>query len=181
MIFITLATLSPVTDRNHPVYCTISVTSGNSNSIFARQTHKMYPGTASSKSIPAKSIKAMYFKDELQSNNLKPSSSIPAVNISKTAFNYVIVIAAPGLHREDFCIEVNNAIITIAAQKVASGYDPANDRCEYDYTDWARAFTLPEDADGLLTNAEYQNGELVIQIPRNTLADNVSQTMIYVY
>ena len=106
----------------------------------------------------------MYFKDELQSNNLKPSSSIPAVNISKTAAKYVIVIAAPGLHREDFCIEVNNAIITIAAQKVASGYDPANDRCEYDYT-----------------NAEYQNGELVIQIPRNTLADNVSQTTIYVY
>ena len=123
----------------------------------------------------------MYFKDELQSNNLKPSSSIPAVNISKTAVKYVIVIAAPGLHREDFCIEVNNAIITIAAQKVATEYDPANDRCEYDYRDWARAFTLPEDADALLTNAAYQNGELVIQIPRNSSADNFSKTTIYVY
>ncbi len=123
----------------------------------------------------------MYFKDELQSNNLKPSSSTPAVNISKTTAKYVIVIAAPGLHREDFNIEVDKAVIMIAAQKAATGFDPANDRCEYDYTDWARAFTLPDDADALLTSAVYQNGELVIQIPRSNTPDNFAKTTIYVY
>ncbi len=141
----------------------------------------MYPGIASKKNIPAKKTAVMCFKDELQQKDTKPSLSIPAVNISETVAEYIIVIASPGLHREDFSIEVTDSVITIAAKKEIAECSQANDRCEYDYTDWTRAFTLPTDTDALLASAEYKNGELIIHIPRSNTGENQSKITIYVY
>lgn len=142
----------------------------------------MYPGTACNRDIPAKEAKPLHFKKiDDEKNIVNPSSIIPAVNISETLTEYVITIAAPGLHREDFSIEISQSIITIAAKKETEPLTCVNDRCEYDYTDWTRAFSLPADADAVLANALYQNGELTILIPRSDTGENQARTIIYVY
>lgn len=142
----------------------------------------MYPGTATNKVIPMRKTRVLHFRKKGQGDNsVTAERLIPAVNISETNEEYLIVIAAPGLRRENFRIEISQSVITISAKKEITALSCVNDRCEYDYTDWTRAFALPEDADGLFTHAQYQNGELVIHIPRNSTSEKQAKATIYVY
>jgi HSP20 family protein len=142
----------------------------------------MYPGTACNRNIPARKTKALHFKEtEDGQKSVNPVHTIPDVNISETATDYFIALATPGLHRDDFSIEIAQSVIAISGKKEIGLSTCVNDRCEYNYTDWTRAFTLPADADALLAHAEYQTGELVIHIPRNNTGENKTRTTIYVY
>ncbi|MGQ0739307.1 MAG: Hsp20/alpha crystallin family protein [Bacteroidota bacterium] len=142
----------------------------------------MYPGTACNRYIPAGKVEVLHFKEiEDEKNMIDPALLMPAVNISETATEYLVVMAAPGLHRDDFCIEINQSVITISAQKEIFPADAVNDRCEYNYTDWTRAFSLPPDAEALLAHAEYRNGELIIRIPRDAKSGSCEKITIYVY
>ena len=142
----------------------------------------MYPGTACNRNIPTGETIPLHFKEmEDGINPFTPALVIPAVNISETAAEYLIVLATPGLHRDDFSIETDQCIITISAKKETLPLTYVNDRCEYDYTEWTRAFALPADADPLLAHAAYGNGELVIHIPRNNSGETRAKANIYVY
>jgi HSP20 family protein len=142
----------------------------------------MYPGTACNRHIPAGKVEILHFKEiEDERNMIDPALLMPAVNISETATEYLVVLAAPGLHRDDFCIEINQSVITISAKKETLPVDSINDRCEYNYSNWTRAFSLPADADALLSRAEYKNGELWIRIPRDIKSDTEENVTIYVY
>ena len=142
----------------------------------------MYPGTATNKMIPMRKTRVLHFRKKGQGDNsVTAERLIPAVNISETNEEYLIVIATPGLRRENFRIEISQSVITISAKKEITALSCVNDRCEYDYTDWTRAFSLPEDADGLFAHAQYQNGELFIYIPRNSTSEKQANATIYVY
>ena len=142
----------------------------------------MYPGTATNKLIPMRKTRVLHFRKKGQGDNSVTAEHLtPAVNISETNAHYLIAIAVPGLQRENFCIEISQSVITISAKKEITTLCCVNDRCEYDYTDWTRAFALPEDADGLLAHAQYQNGELFIHIPRNSTSEKQANVTIYVY
>lgn len=151
-------------------------------SLNNHQTFLMYPGIASNKSIPARKTEALHFKEKEEGMNIAgPTYTIPAVNIFESATEYLIVMATPGFGRENFNIEIDQSIITIAAKKETAPLSWVNDRLEYDYTEWTRAFTLPEDADEIMAHAHYQNGELVIHLPRNNNNENNAKAIIYVY
>lgn len=146
------------------------------------RTYSMYPCIASRKSIPVRITEALHFKEKGEGKNIAgPAYSIPAVNIFESATEYLIVMATPGFERENFNIEIDQSIITIAAKKETAPLSWVNDRLEYDYTEWTRAFTLPEDADELMAYAQYQNGELAIHLPRNENNENRAKSIIYVY
>ena len=146
------------------------------------KTYIMYPCIASSKSIPVRITEALHFKEKGEGKNIAgPAYSIPAVNIFETTTEYLIVMATPGFEHEDFNIGIDQSIITIAAKKETVPLSWVSDRLEYDYTDWTRAFNLPADADELLAHAQYQNGELVIHLPRNSFSENRAKAIIYVY
>ena len=90
-------------------------------------------------------------------------------------------MATPGLRRENFSIEIAESVITISAKKETLPLGWINDRCEYNYNEWTRAFALPSDADSILARAEYQNGELIIHIPRNSSTYSEAKATICVY
>ncbi len=142
----------------------------------------MYPGSASTRNIPARETQVLPFKDkEGMETAAAPVRMIPDVNISETTEQYLIIMATPGLKRGDFNIETAGSIMTISAKKEADPLSCVDDRREYDYGDWTRAFTLPGDADALLAGAEYKNGELIIHMPRNSSSENQAKATIYVY
>jgi HSP20 family protein len=59
-------------------------------------------------------------------------------------------------------------MLTISAQKEESkNSNDKYNRREYNYSSWARSFTLPDDAMDGKISAEYKNGELKIDVPRN--------------
>jgi HSP20 family molecular chaperone IbpA len=78
----------------------------------------MYPSIPCSKYIPSRKTEVLHFKEnEEGESSIKIKCSIPAANIFETNAEYVIVIAAPGLHRDDFNIEIAEGVITISEKK----------------------------------------------------------------
>lgn len=142
----------------------------------------MYPGTAINKNTAGSKAVSLHFKEnEDDKNPIAEALRIPAVNITETLYEYRVIVAASGFLREDFCIEIEESIITIAARKEVETMDIINDRCEYNYSDWTRAFTLPEDADAMMAHATYECGELIIRIPRGISSASQEKMTVYVY
>ncbi len=111
-----------------------------------------------------------FFDLPLDSNfNFGRALNMPSINVKETDSEYKLSIAAPGLEKNDFDIQVHNGMLTVSAQKEeAKNSNDKYNRREYNYSSWTRSFSLPEDAlDGKIS-AEYKNGELRIDVPRNS-------------
>lgn len=92
----------------------------------------------------------------------------PSINVVETHDNFHIEVAAPGLEREDFDIQVENDHLTIKASR--SHEDEVEEdnfvRREFNYTAFNRSFQLPKSVDGEAIAANYKNGVLLIELPK---------------
>ena len=144
--------------------------------------YNMYPGTAVTKKIiPASGSILDFQKMSKQLKKSSPSMIIPAANFKEYGSEYRLLLATPGLLREDFNIEIKEQVIFISAKSEIKNVSGKNDHCEYDYSDWTRAFSLPADADTLLAHAKYRHGELLIRIPRGNTKESNDHSTVYVY
>lgn len=92
-------------------------------------------------------------------------NKIPGVNILESAEDYKIEVAAPGLTKEDFQINLKKDTLSVwAEKKPAEGEEKDYSRKEFDYNSFARSFVLPETIDAEKIAAEYVNGILNITI-----------------
>ncbi len=111
------------------------------------------------------------------------STHTPAVNVRETDDNYEIKMAAPGLEKSDFKIDINGSLISISAEKdekreeKEEGYS----RKEYSYSSFSRSFTLPENIEKDKIDASYVNGELKLLLPKREDAKKVSHQKINVH
>jgi HSP20 family protein len=96
------------------------------------------------------------------------SSHLPAVNVKETDKEYLINLAAPGLEKDDFKIDVNGTLITISAEKENSEEEKEDGytRKEYNFHSFTRSFTLPEDILTEKIDANYVKGELRLSLPK---------------
>lgn len=93
--------------------------------------------------------------------------NVPSVNIIETPKAYQLEVAAPGLERKDFKIEVESHTLRISAEKEeekkeSNGYT----RKEYSFNSFTRSFTLPEDVKESDIDAKYENGILKVSVPK---------------
>ena len=51
------------------------------------------------------------------SNFSDTNTTIPAVNIKETAENYEVEVAAPGMSKKDFKIELDGNVLTISSER----------------------------------------------------------------
>jgi HSP20 family protein len=96
--------------------------------------------------------------------------SIPAVNIQENLTNFVIELAAPGLKKENFAIEVEENVLKVSS-KVASKSESEDTekkftRKEFSFRNFSRTFTLPETVDVENIAASYEDGILLVTIPK---------------
>lgn len=113
-----------------------------------------------------KDIFESIFNDAFTSN--RKTSRVPAANTSETEGHYYIELAAPGLRKEDFKINLDRNILNISVEKDLREAD-VNKKCsrkEYNYTSFLRSFALPNSADDGNIEAEYTNGVLEIMIAK---------------
>lgn len=94
--------------------------------------------------------------------------SVPAVNISENPEGYMLELAAPGMNKEDFKVEIENGILVISAEKKEekSNENSKFTRKEFSYTSFSRTFTLPEQVNTERISAGYENGVLKLQLPK---------------
>ncbi len=100
---------------------------------------------------------------------------VPAVNISETENNYHVELAAPGLKKEDFKLNLERNNLTISVEQSANQEDNQKNysKREYSYSSFVRSFTLPESADDSQINASYTDGVLRIDIAKREEAKTV--------
>lgn len=97
--------------------------------------------------------------------------SHPAVNVIENTEAFRIEVAAPGLTKEDFKIELDNDILSISFEKKET--EEVKDenekftRKEFSYSSFKRSFTIPETTvDGENIKADYENGILKLNLPK---------------
>lgn len=97
-------------------------------------------------------------------------NKVPGVNILETQDSYRIELAAPGLTKEDFQINVKKDTLSVWAEKKGVEGEDQKDytRKEFDYYSFARSFILPESVNTDQIAAEYVNGILNITIGKDT-------------
>ncbi len=94
--------------------------------------------------------------------------SIPAVNILENRDEYRIDVAAPGLNKEDFRIQLENNVLNVSSEKEESREekDERIMRKEFSYSSFNRSFTLPMTVNSEKIKATHKDGILQIVIPK---------------
>ena len=98
----------------------------------------------------------------------KQVSTVPAVNIKEREKDFVIELAAPGLKKEDFDIDLDNNVLTISSQKKDEKIEEKanHTKREFYYNEFKRVFTLPETVESDKIEAQYADGILNLVIPK---------------
>jgi HSP20 family protein len=109
-------------------------------------------------------------------------NSMPAVNIKETPENFLVEMAAPGMEKKDFKIELDGSALTISSEKQDQREDNNEgsfNRKEFSYQSFYRTFHLPKevvDADKI--KAKYDNGILKLEIPKREEAKQKPSRLI---
>jgi HSP20 family protein len=97
-------------------------------------------------------------------------NSIPALNIAEYDHEFQIEITAPGLVKEDFKINLEKDQLSVSAFKMDDNQETERNkqynRREFNYSEFARNFNLPETVDVNKIKAEYKDGILLIPITK---------------
>jgi len=106
--------------------------------------------------------------------------SMPSVNIIEGKEDFKIEVAAPGLEKKDFKIDLNNNVLTISSEKEVRDEqtDSKYMRREFSYSSFQRSFALPNTVDSEKINASYKDGVLNIVIPKKEEAKEKPARMI---
>jgi len=102
---------------------------------------------------------------------------VPAANISETPDHYHVELAAPGLKKEDFKLNLERNVLSISVEQRTEDKQEERNyaKREYSYKSFVRSFTLPESADQNGIQASYNDGVLAINIPKREEAKTVSR------
>ena len=93
--------------------------------------------------------------------------STPSVNVTETADNFRLDIAAPGLAKEDFKVNIEDKTLTVSAEKTNETQEGDKElRREFAYFTFSRAFTLPETVAVEDIKATYNAGILTLTLPK---------------
>lgn len=97
------------------------------------------------------------------------NTTIPSVNIKESENGFEVEMAAPGMKKEDFNLEIHNNVLTISSEKQTENKtedDKNVTRREFSYQSFSRSFTMPVIVDTDKISAAYENGILRVDIPK---------------
>ena len=98
------------------------------------------------------------------------TNSAPSVNIVEHDAHYTMQLAAPGLQKSDFNINIENDYLVISAEKKTEKEETGNQgkftRREFNYSSFKRSFQLDENINREGIAASYENGVLSITLPK---------------
>ena len=111
-----------------------------------------------------------------ESNFSNTGTTIPAVNIRETNEAFEVEMAAPGMKKNDFKIELEGNLLNISSETSNQTEEKEGDRYsrrEFSYQSFQRSFTLAKDVlDAEKIKAKYEDGVLRLHIPKK---DEVKQ------
>lgn len=104
--------------------------------------------------------------------NLNFKNILPDANIVENKKEFKIELAAPGLDKKDFKIELKNGILTISAEKEQETKTEDENYLskEFSYSSIYRTFALPDNLVADKIDAKYENGVLKLKLPKSEVS-----------
>jgi HSP20 family protein len=101
----------------------------------------------------------------------KASATAPAINVMESDKDYTVELAAPGLKKEDFKVNINddgNLVIKMERKAESNEEDKKARylRREFSYTKYEQTLILPEDVDKEKIAARVADGVLTVDLPK---------------
>lgn len=95
-------------------------------------------------------------------------TNLPSVNLKETENKLEVELAAPGMKKEDFKVEIDNNMLLISSEKQEEKEESRKKdnyvRKEFSYQSFYRSFSLPESVDDSKIEASYKDGILHVVI-----------------
>jgi len=94
--------------------------------------------------------------------------TVPAVNITETDTEFVLELAAPGMKKSDFHVNIDRNVLAVSSEKEEEKEEKEKNytRKEFSYNSFQRSFTLPESVNQEKIDAKYVNGVLKFILPK---------------
>lgn len=104
----------------------------------------------------------------------------PSANIKENETSFNLELAAPGLKKDDFKIEINNGVLTISAEKKEEKKEENEkfNRREFFYNSFTRSFTLPGNIIENQIKAAYEDGLLKLTLPKTSTENNAKKIIL---
>lgn len=93
---------------------------------------------------------------------------VPTADISETDKSFEIHLAAPGMKKEDFVLELNERYLTISGERKLQkeAKEKTWHTVQNQYGSFSRSFYLPENISASRIEAKYNDGILEVIIPK---------------
>lgn len=108
-------------------------------------------------------------------NRVLSEQTLPGINIKEDDKEYTIEVGIPGMKKEDCNLDIHDGYLTLSAESTKNTKDYS--RCEYNYTSFSRTMALPSDVNEDNIKAKYENGELIITLPKTPEEKTNSKTI----
>jgi len=110
-----------------------------------------------------------FFNESIGRSGGSAYSFVPKVDIIENEKDFEIHLAAPGMSKEDFKIDLKDDHLTVSGErKFRKETDNKRFRSiETQYGAFGRTFLLPENVDAEKIEAKYNNGILEIVVPKD--------------
>ena len=113
-------------------------------------------------------VSDLFDNDNFFESNFLSDTSIPAVNVKENEDHFEIELAAPGMKKKDFKVDVENGILNISAEREekTEEKDENYTRKEFNFSSFSRSFTLPESVKKEEIKAKYDDGVLKLTLAK---------------
>ena len=101
----------------------------------------------------------------------KVNATAPAINVKESDKDYQVELAAPGLKKEDFSVNINddgNLVIKMEKKEENKEENKASHylRREFSFSKYEQTLILPDDVEKEEIRAKMENGVLTIDLPK---------------
>ena len=126
----------------------------------------MYPSTYRKNWLPE------VFNDFFNTDYMpRINATAPAINVIEHEIGYRVELAAPGMKKEDFDVNIDhegNLTIKMECKREAKEEDKKSRylRREFAYSKYSQTLILPEDVDKDKIGARVEDGVLIIELPK---------------
>ena len=102
---------------------------------------------------------------------LRPNATAPAINVRESDTEYTVELAAPGLKKEDFNVNIDkdgNLHIHMESKAEHKDEDKKSHylRREFAYSKYEQTLLLPDDVDKEKIEAKVNDGVLTVNLPK---------------
>ena len=101
----------------------------------------------------------------------RTAATAPAINVLESEKDYTVELAAPGLKKEDFNVNINdegNLVVKMEQKQENKEEDKKGHylRREFSYSKYEQTLILPDDVDKEAISARMENGVLTVKLPK---------------